>query len=157
MIAKPTRSGFTLVEILIVVIILGILAAMVIPKFANASREAKFSSLLSSLQSIRGQVELYMLQHGDTPPALTGADWTDLTEQGLYGTQAVGPYLRAAPVNPLNGYSNVLVVAADQVGGDAVASPGTGFVYNSTNGKLWATNTLANRVFNEVNIADPAN
>lgn len=48
-----TRKGFTLVEILIVVVILGILAAIVIPQFTNASEEAKQNSLRSNLQSIR--------------------------------------------------------------------------------------------------------
>src|SRR5260221_2459627 len=79
--AKHNRRGFTLVEILIVVVILGILAAMVIPKFANASGEAKRNSLSSSLQALRGQIELYMLQHGDAAPALTTTDWTPLTQQ----------------------------------------------------------------------------
>ena len=61
------------------------------------------------------------------------------------------------PINQLNGYSSVLVVSADQTGGDAVATTSTGFVYNSTNGKLWATNTAGDKVFNEVNPTDPNN
>jgi hypothetical protein len=51
----------------------------------------------------------------------------------------------------------VLVVAADQVGGDPIGSPRTGFVYNTSNGKLWATNTAADKVYNEVTPSDPAN
>ena len=50
---KARKSGFTLVEILIVVIILGILAAIVIPQFTNASQDARNSSLLSQLQTLR--------------------------------------------------------------------------------------------------------
>ena len=46
------NRGFTLVEILIVVVILGILAAIVIPQFTEASTEAKLSSLCSDLQTI---------------------------------------------------------------------------------------------------------
>ena len=42
---KPRKKGFTLVEILIVVIILGILAAIVIPQFANASGDARTTNL----------------------------------------------------------------------------------------------------------------
>ena len=157
MTAQRKNRGFTLVEILIVVIILGILAAIVVPQFSNASRGAKVSSMLSSLQSVRGQIELYMLQHGDTPPVLSGSDWTSMTDQGTYAGETTGPYLRAAPVNPLNGFSDVVAVVEDQLGGEDVATPGSGFVYNSTNGKLWATNTLANKVFNELNPDDPAN
>ena len=59
------KSGFTLVEILIVVIILGILAAIVIPQFTNASQDARKSSLTSQLQTMRSQIALYELQHND--------------------------------------------------------------------------------------------
>ncbi|MHC4765507.1 MAG: type IV pilin protein, partial [Planctomycetota bacterium] len=53
------RQGFTLIEILIVVVILGILAAIVIPQFTDASQEAAASNLRSQLQTIRSQIELY--------------------------------------------------------------------------------------------------
>src|SRR5688500_9659021 len=64
------RRGFTLVELLIVVMILGILGALIIPQFSSASADTKRSSLAASLNSLRGQIELYMLQHGETTPAL---------------------------------------------------------------------------------------
>src|ERR1700759_3099934 len=72
-------KGFTLVEILIVVIILGILAAIVIPQFTSASQDARKNSLTSQLQTIRSQIELYKLQHLDKlPSALVGSpnDWS---------------------------------------------------------------------------------
>ena len=62
------KSGFTLVEILIVVVILGILAAIVIPQFTEASTEAKESRLVSDLQTMRSQIELYKIQHNDELP-----------------------------------------------------------------------------------------
>ena len=69
---KRREQGFTLVEILIVVVILGILAAIVIPQFTNASETARASSLNTQLQSIRSQLELYQLQHnGEYPPEAT--------------------------------------------------------------------------------------
>src|ERR1700735_189354 len=95
--------GFTLVEILIVVVILGILAAIVIPQFTNASQNARESSLQSTLQTLRSQIQLFKLQHGDTLPDLV-TDWTPLTGSTSYGnpTQNYGPYMQAAPVNPMN-------------------------------------------------------
>jgi general secretion pathway protein G len=155
--ARRGRRGFTLVEILIVVIILGILAAIVIPKFANASDEARKGSLASSLQSIRGQVELYMLQHGDKPPVLSGSDWSMLVDETTFAGRPTGPYLSRVPINNINGYSDVLAVTTDQLGGAAVTTPNIGFVYNSTNGKVWATNTAGNKVYNEINPSDPSN
>src|SRR3954466_7876959 len=79
------RKGFTLVEILIVVIILGILAAIVIPQFTNASTDARKNSLTSQLQTIRSQIELYKLQHNDKLPPFTGTSadvqWQEMTLQ----------------------------------------------------------------------------
>lgn len=136
-IRKSARKGFTLVEILIVVIILGILAAIVIPQFTNASSDARNSSLASTLQTLRSQIELYKLQHGDTLPNLTTAtgSWAPFTGTTTYGNpaQTFGPYMQAVPTNPENGFSTVV---------DSTASPGTtvtagtGFTYdyNSGNG-----------------------
>jgi general secretion pathway protein G len=120
------RNGFTLVEILIVVVILGILAAIVIPQFSNASEEAKLSSLVSDLQSIRSQIQLYKVQHshGDglniPGTAITGLDFEEsmTTYTILNGTPAptqapdpcggvYGPYLQKIPPNPFNDLDTV--------------------------------------------------
>src|SRR4051794_20260023 len=124
---RRSASGFTLVEILIVVIILGILAAIVIPQFTNASQDARKSSLTSQLQTIRSQIELYKLQHVPSmPPSLNGAAgtvvsataWGELTvKTDLNGTVnaagTFGPYLQAAPTNPLNNSGDLKIVIAD--------------------------------------------
>src|SRR5471030_1976441 len=99
---RKASRGFTLVEILIVVIILGILAAIVIPQFTNASNEAKTSSVQSTLQTIRSQIELYKIQHNDAPPPQTQlfALLTTTTDStGNLGTTPTttfcnGPYLQ---------------------------------------------------------------
>lgn len=111
-------QGFTLVEILIVVVILGILAAIVIPQFTNASESAKGSSLTTQLQSIRSQLELFQVQHNGTYPTLNNT-WdimtgkSNRTEVGPAAGAAdgeYGPYMQAAPKNPFTGGS---AVAAD--------------------------------------------
>ena len=56
-------SGFTLVEVLIVVVIMAVLAATIIPQFSSATNDAKTSALTFDLQSIRSQIELYKLHH----------------------------------------------------------------------------------------------
>jgi len=63
-----TEYGFTLVEILVVVVILGILAAVVIPQFSPAATEAKTSRVASDLQVMRAQIGLYKIQHNDQLP-----------------------------------------------------------------------------------------
>jgi general secretion pathway protein G len=134
---RGTRQrGFTLVEILIVVIILGILAAIVIPQFTNASQNARESSLQSTLQTLRSQVQLYKLQHGDAIPNLS-TNWDPLTASTSYGnpSQTYGPYMQSVPVNPMNGNSNV--VDSTVATGQTSAPNGytaCGFVYDYTGG-----------------------
>ncbi|HEY8667515.1 MAG TPA: prepilin-type N-terminal cleavage/methylation domain-containing protein [Tepidisphaeraceae bacterium] len=148
---RSRKSGFTLVEILIVVIILGILAAIVIPQFTNASTDARKNSTTSQLQTVRSQIELYKLQHNDTmPPLLTGG-WTNLIVKSnadgtTTGTPTFGPYLQAAPVNPLNQQSAV------------ASAPATakGWVFDSTTGKIWATGTDPTKYYNEATGLDQA-
>lgn len=111
------EKGFTLVEILIVVVILGILAAIVIPQFTSASIDAKESSLVSDLQAIRSQIELYKIHHNDNLPGTqAGNDFetamTSKTDQdgvvGVGPTFKWGPYMREIPVNPFNLLNTVL-------------------------------------------------
>src|SRR6267142_3497968 len=111
MLARTRRTGFTLVEILIVVIILGILAAIVIPQFTNASQDARESSLLSQLQTLRSQIELYKLQHKDKLPDLV-TNWDPMTTKtnidgGAVAPLDFGPYMQSAPTNPVNTLVNV--------------------------------------------------
>src|SRR6266446_1957586 len=130
MLARVRKTGFTLVEILIVVIILGILAAIVIPQFTNASQDARESALLSQLQTLRSQIELYKLQHKDKLPDLV-TNWNPMTTKtnidgGAVAPLKFGPYMQSAPTNPVNTLANV-------TNGDSAAAGATvdcGFIYD---------------------------
>jgi len=153
MLSRKNR-GFTLVEILIVVIILGILAAIVIPQFTNASQEARQSSLVSQLQTLRSQIELYKLQHGDTLPNLIAggaaqfgqaSGWDQLTKVTTYNGTNCGPYMQAVPVNPLTNSS--VVVDGNETSTGVVG----GFIYDySTStpptGRIWGVDAAGNPV-----------
>jgi general secretion pathway protein G len=151
-----TRRGFTLVEILIVVIILGILAAIVIPQFTNASQNARESSLQSTLQTLRSQIQLFKLQHGDTLPDLV-TDWTPLTGSTSYGnpTQNYGPYMQAAPVNPMNGNATVINATVSTTSATAPTVAVSGFVYdyNSGNGSglIYGTDNTGTAIAGTIN------
>ncbi len=106
---RISKKGFTLVEILIVVIILGILAAIIIPQFTDASNEARDSSLTSSLQTLRSQLELYKVQHLDEYPDV-GTDaagfvtrmTTKTDEAHAADANGYGPYFNKFPSNPFS-------------------------------------------------------
>ena len=139
------RKGFTLVEILIVVIILGILAAIVIPKFANASLEAQTANLHSQLQTVRAAIQLYRVQHRDTAPDLVGSNWAAFTDKtDSFGNPSVnpndwGPYMQNEPRNPL---ANSDVISD-------TATPGVGWVYDKASGQIAATSDNQGTLFDE--------
>ncbi len=109
-------SGFTLVELMIVVSILGILAALVIPKFTNASELAQTAATQDQLRSVRTVLERYKLDHNDTYPDITDL-WGALTgKTDLDGTLNAagdfGPYLKSAPENPFTNSTGVVAFGA---------------------------------------------
>jgi len=184
---RNRKSAFTLVEILIVVIILGILAAIVIPQFTSASQDARKNSLVSQLQTIKAQLELARLQHLDKDDAyftaggaVTGESgsaagpWqnlivktnADTDSSGHYtvtapaggGQPPFGPYLQAPPKNPLNGFAGVVITNTDVTYGQASGGgTGTGWVYNPTNGKVWATSAKGAFIYDEGNPSNTLN
>ncbi len=139
---KAKKSGFTLVEILIVVVILGILAAIVIPQFTEASTEAKTSSLCTDLQTMRSQIELYKVQHNDDLPGAGGATFIEaLTAQtDVYGAVGsdYGPYVQKIPTNAFTDKNTVDVAGTDTIGNDS-----HGWDFNPTTGAFHADDTAA--------------
>ena len=157
---RPSRAGaFTLIEILIVVVILGILATIVVPQFSNASLNAKENTLKDELRYLRTQIVVYKAQHHDCPPGYpngdrslpaTGADFiAQLTkptdEDGVINAANTpqfkfGPYLSAMPTNPLNNLSAVQIV--DDA--DPIPDPTNinyGWIYKPLTGEIVANST----------------
>jgi len=133
------KSGFTLVEILIVVVILGILAAIVIPQFTEASTEAKTSSLCTDLQTMRSQIELYKIQHNDALPGAGGVSFqlalTGQTDIDGDAGNVYGPYVQKIPTNQFIDSNGVDI---DGTLGGGTTETDTGWYFNSTTGAFHA-------------------
>lgn len=97
------RRGFTLVELLIVVIILAVLAAIVIPQFNSATTDTQEAALDANLAAMRNAIELYKAQHNAYPGAKVSNGGTGCT--GTTGTGTTANNAQAF-IDQLTTYSN---------------------------------------------------
>jgi general secretion pathway protein G len=138
------KSGFTLVEILIVVIILGILAAVVIPQFASATGDTRESSVMANLKAVRSQLQLYRAQHQDIWPDDLEAQLTSFTDvegntNATYtSTFRFGPYMVSVPPNPWTGSTAITTVTGVDTTYSPAGDMNQGWWYNSTTGEFRA-------------------
>ncbi|QDT69048.1 Type II secretion system protein G precursor [Planctomycetes bacterium MalM25] len=88
------RDAFTLVELVVVIMILGILAGVAAPKLLNTSTQATENGLRQTLAVVRDAIELYAAQNGGNLPACTstGADFRTALEPFLRGEFPIAPY-----------------------------------------------------------------
>jgi len=122
--------AFTLVEILIVVVILGILAAMVVPQFASATGEAQQVATLDQLKKVRSALAIYYLQNASRYPQVTAGE-------GTWGELITLSYMREAPVNTWIGTGNSKVVSLGNAA-DGAFQTDHAWVYDAPTGSVWA-------------------
>jgi prepilin-type N-terminal cleavage/methylation domain-containing protein len=127
---RDTQHGaFTLVELLIVILIIGTLAAVAIPQFGSSSTDAKVAALEQNLATVRKAIDKYYYEHNNQYPGLVVAvhkadlfavavahidivdafskqltyysDANGRTSAAKSAAHPYGPYLRKMPANPL--------------------------------------------------------
>ncbi len=163
------QTGFTLVELLIVAIILAILAAIIIPQFASTTIEAQESALRANLAAMRSSLDLYRQQHGEYPGVSTavGGVCSGTAGTGVAGTQlaiedqltrysnaagqtcsvpdtgfAFGPYIQedTLPTNSISGSGVVAIIATGDLEMTADGA-NLGWKFDTSAGKFIANDT----------------
>jgi general secretion pathway protein G len=148
------KKAFTLIEVILVVTILGILAALVLPTFSDHANSAREAAAKSNLMTIRSQIELYKLQHNGIPPGYVDGVGAPVAtvELQLVGTSAAvglaspvivpstafpyGPYLKKIPRNPFNNLSTIVYVAQATAFSAAVNGTSSGWLYKKETGEF---------------------
>jgi prepilin-type N-terminal cleavage/methylation domain-containing protein len=132
-------GAFTLVEILIVVVLLGVLAAIVVPSLTGSVLSSRDSALAGDIRLLRTFILVYTAQHLEVPPGYPNGDPRAAPDGTVFRDQAtlssneagqtaplgtagfrLGPYLSRVPRNPFNGLDTV------QMLGNGEAFPGVG-------------------------------
>jgi len=127
-------KGFTLIEVVIVVIILGLLAVLVVPHLSTAANAEREASLRDDLHFLRTQIMVYQAQHNSIAPGYPSGDLTAKPSQAVFTNQMTlytekagntsrtpsdifkyGPYLQRLPKNTLNNNSKIQFVGSDNV------------------------------------------
>jgi prepilin-type N-terminal cleavage/methylation domain-containing protein len=110
-----TCSAFSLVELMIVVAILGILAAIVIPEFQDHSLKAKESAIKDNLRLLRQAIERYADRYGIAPGYLNNNP-SETPSAIRFHVQVIqsGEYLSDMPENPFNGRINLFIVQSNE-------------------------------------------
>ncbi len=134
------RKGFTLVELLIVIVILGILAAIVIARFAGATKESKESNLKGNLRTIRSSLETYKAN------SKSNADPPNLDDlwKGTAADVDSKTFLERIPIDPFYRLNSVTVVTANFSPSDVATERDTkisgtgGWAYDSQTGRVCA-------------------
>ncbi len=124
------RAAFTLVEILIVVVILGTLAAIVIPQFAQAANETAATTTFSELQKVRRHVGMFQARNSNALPAVSAGD-------GTWGELVSRDHFLSPPTNAWVGGEHARVVVFG-TGPDTAFQADHGWIFNPQTGEVWA-------------------
>jgi type II secretion system protein G len=106
------NKSFTLVEILIVVSILGILAAIVLPQYQSHTQKAREAAVKDNLRILRNAIELYAAQHNGVPPGYLNDNIDTMPLQSVFiAAMFHKRYISTLPENPFNNKTTLQIIA----------------------------------------------
>ena len=78
------KKGFTMIELIFVIVILGILASVAVPRLASTREDAEISATVANLRTLVSDASSYYVANGTFKPKGTDANWRDITNVPLY-------------------------------------------------------------------------
>ena len=128
------RAGFTLVELVIVIVVLGILAAVAIPKFFDFTTDAKEAACKGALGAVRSAIANYYA-YSATPAGGGSPTWPTLQQLTTVGTVLEQDF----PENPYStGQTKSAVVAGTTLGTPVTQGTTGAWCYKASTGEFWA-------------------
>ncbi|MEW5702603.1 MAG: prepilin-type N-terminal cleavage/methylation domain-containing protein [Candidatus Zixiibacteriota bacterium] len=130
------RAGFTLIELVIIIAVLGILAAVAIPRYVDMVGEAKASSCRGALGGLRSGISIY---YANTALTTGTATWPPIASLRTVGTVMAHEIPRNPYQLPTNAPDSIVTGVTKGV----IVGTRGGWAYNAATGEVWPNTNVA--------------
>jgi prepilin-type N-terminal cleavage/methylation domain-containing protein len=138
---RGSDCGFSLIELVIVVVIIGIIGAIAIPRMSSAAENSAKNAVIADQSTLQRAIDMYATEHGGTLPHVGSAGAKEFYQRLYKKTDALGnvtdsgifgPYINGIPANQINGLNAI------RQDGAAAGANTHGWRYNTVSGAIEA-------------------